>query len=74
LLARQSRRLRRRVQQLEGMLPIWSFFKSIRNERDEWVRIKKYVANHSKATFSHGLCPKCAHKEFGQFLPPNIRL
>jgi K+-sensing histidine kinase KdpD len=70
LLARQSRQLRRRVQQLEGMLPICSYCKSIRNEKDEWVRLEEYLSQHTEATLSHGLCPECARKEFGQFFPP----
>ncbi|HEY5041106.1 MAG TPA: hypothetical protein VIK53_03815 [Verrucomicrobiae bacterium] len=70
LLARQSRQLRRRVQALEGLLPICSFCKSIRNDRDEWVQIEKYIIGHTEATFSHGLCPDCARKHYGEFFPP----
>jgi K+-sensing histidine kinase KdpD len=70
LLARQARQLRRRVQALEELLPICSFCKSIRNERDEWIRLEEFMAQHSGATFSHGLCPDCAKKHYGDFYPP----
>jgi hypothetical protein len=70
LLARQARQLRRRVQALEELLPICSFCKSIRNERDEWIRLEEFMAQHSGTTFSHGLCPDCAKKHYGDFYPP----
>jgi hypothetical protein len=63
--------LRRRVEQLEGMLPICSFCKSIRNDHDQWVRLEEYIADHTKATFSHGLCPECARKQYGEFYRPD---
>jgi hypothetical protein len=68
-LGRQSRRLRQRVRTLEGLLPICSFCKSIRNDRGEWERVENYVSRHG-ATLSHGLCPDCAKKHYGEFYPP----
>jgi len=73
LLARQSRQLRQRVRALEGMLPICSFCKSIRNDREEWVRLEEYIAGHTEATFSHGLCPECARKQYGDFYRPGMK-
>lgn len=68
LLSRQSRQLRQRVRALEGMLPICSFCKSIRNEKEEWVKLEEYIAGHSEAQFSHGLCPACAQKHYGSLI------
>jgi hypothetical protein len=70
LLGRQSRKLRQRVQTLEGLLPICSFCKSIRDDKDEWVQLEAYMARHSGAVFSHGLCPVCAKKHYGELYPP----
>jgi len=70
LLGRQSRKLRQRVFVLEGLLPICSFCKSIRNDKSEWVKLEEYIAGHSRATFSHGLCPDCAKKHYGEFYRP----
>ena len=70
LLGRQSRKLRERVQALEGLLPICSFCKSIRDDKDEWVQLEDFMARHSGAVFSHGLCPVCAKKHYGDFCPP----
>jgi hypothetical protein len=70
LLGRQSRQLRQRVRALEGLLPICSFCKSIRNDKEEWVQLENFMARHSGAVFSHGLCPVCAKKHYGDFYPP----
>ncbi len=68
-LGRQSRQLRKRVQALEGMLPICSFCKCIRNEKEEWVQLENYISGHSKAIFTHGLCPDCATRHYGDYAP-----
>ena len=68
-LGRQSRQLRQRVRSLEGMLPICSFCKRIRDNGSNWVQMEQYISSHSEAEFSHGLCPDCAQKYFGGFEP-----
>jgi hypothetical protein len=70
MLGRQSRQLRQRVHALEGLLPICSFCKSIRDDKQEWVQLESFIASHSGAVFSHGLCPVCARKHYGEFYPP----
>lgn len=69
LLGKQSRQLRQRVHALEGLLPICSFCKSIRDEKQEWVKLEEYMTRHSGAVFSHGLCPICAKRHYGEFYP-----
>lgn len=44
---------------LEGLLPICSNCKSIRDEDDQWASLETYVQEHTAAKFSHGLCPAC---------------
>ena len=53
-----------RVKTLEGMLPICMHCKRVRNDAATWERIESYVARHSEATFSHGLCPECFEKNY----------
>jgi DNA-binding response OmpR family regulator len=48
-----------RVKQLQGLLPICSYCKRIRNDRNYWEQVDAYVASHSEAQFSHGVCPDC---------------
>lgn len=47
------------LHELGGYLPICSYCKKIRNDRNYWEQIESFVASHSNATFSHGICPEC---------------
>jgi hypothetical protein len=64
--ARQSRELARRVNLLEGILPICSLCKKIRDEHDNWQPVEIYVTNRSEALFSHSLCPDCLKRDYKQ--------
>jgi hypothetical protein len=47
------------VKQLSGLLPICSHCKKIRNDAGYWERIESYIAKHSAAQFTHGICVDC---------------
>jgi CheY-like chemotaxis protein len=47
------------VRKLQGLLPICSYCKKIRTDKQYWEEIEVYIAQHSEATFSHGVCPDC---------------
>ena len=49
----------KRVKQLQGLLPICSYCKKIRNDRNYWEQVDAYLASHSDVQFSHGVCPDC---------------
>jgi hypothetical protein len=49
----------RNVNLLQGLLPICSYCKKIRDEANHWHRVEAYVSDHSEVTFSHGVCPEC---------------
>ena len=51
-----------RVKQLHGLLPICSYCKKVRNDQNYWQQVESYVAEHSEAQFSHGICPECYQK------------
>ncbi len=59
-LAEFERAMDRRVKVLEGLLPVCSFCKNIRNDAGEWERMEAYISRRSEAAFSHGVCPSCA--------------
>ena len=63
-LADFERSLERRVKVLEGLVPICSLCKNIRNEAGEWERLEKYISRRSEAEFSHGICPSCSQKHY----------
>lgn len=48
-----------RVKMLQGLLPICSYCKKIRNDRNYWQQVEGYISDHSEAQFSHGICPDC---------------
>jgi hypothetical protein len=68
VVATQHRALRREVRVLEGLLPICSFCKKIRNEEGEWEVLESYITDKSEAKFSHGLCPVCLKEQYGEIL------
>jgi phosphoserine phosphatase RsbU/P len=47
------------VKKLEGIIPICGYCKKIRDDHDYWQNVESYVATHSEAEFSHGICPAC---------------
>jgi K+-sensing histidine kinase KdpD len=63
-LADFERSLQRRVKILEGMLPICSHCKNIRNDKGDWERMEAYISRRSEAEFSHGICPSCSDKHY----------
>jgi PAS domain S-box-containing protein len=50
------------VKRLEGLLPICAACKKIRDNSGSWQPVDVYVASHSEAEFSHGICPECSMK------------
>lgn len=49
---------------LQKIIPICAHCKQIRVETGEWSLIEEYIQRHAKVTFSHGLCPTCAHQHY----------
>jgi PAS domain S-box-containing protein len=53
-----------RVKLLSGLLPICAGCKMIRDDQGIWQSLEFYIAAHSEAEFTHGMCPQCS-QEFG---------
>jgi CHASE3 domain sensor protein len=47
------------VKQLRGLLPICAWCKKVRDDGDYWHAVDHYVAAHTDARFTHGMCPDC---------------
>ncbi len=58
------------IKQLQGMLPICSECKNIRDDKGYWNRIESYISEHSEVVFSHGICPDCAQKLYPELYHP----
>jgi hypothetical protein len=57
------------VKVLQGLLPICSYCKKIRDDGGYWQQVERYIAARSKADFSHGMCPDCGPKHFPDLYP-----
>jgi hypothetical protein len=64
--SRQTKELQRELTVLEGLLRICMFCKRIRDENENWQPIEGYISQRSDVDFSHGLCPECAQKHYGE--------
>jgi phosphoserine phosphatase RsbU/P len=58
-----------KVKQLQGLLPICSYCKRIRDDRNYWQQLEEYVGTHSGARFSHGICPTCYENLVKEYVP-----
>ncbi|MBI2788390.1 MAG: response regulator [Elusimicrobia bacterium] len=58
--------LTERVRTLEGILPMCAYCRRIRDERGAYQNLEDFVSDKTTAQFSHGVCPECAKKHFGE--------
>ncbi len=56
------------IQILQGLLPICSHCKKIRDEQGEWRQLERFIQENSEAEFSHSLCPECAQTIYPEFI------
>lgn len=61
------------VRTLRGILPICANCKNIRDDQGYWSNVETYLKQHTKAEFSHAVCPNCMNKLYPQFKPPQNR-
>ena len=54
------------IKQLQGILPMCSFCRKIRDDGDRWVPLEKFLLDHTDTKVSHGLCPACYKKHYGE--------
>jgi DNA-binding NtrC family response regulator len=64
-LSTQLKQSMKEINTLRGFLPICANCKKIRDDRGYWTQIETYISMHSEAEFSHGLCPECVVKLYG---------
>ncbi len=55
-----------RIKTLNGLIPICSTCKKIRDDKGYWNLIESYIESHSDAAFSHGICPDCSDELYGE--------
>jgi len=47
------------VKELQTILPICMYCKSIRNDENYWQTVEAYISHHTNTQFTHGICPSC---------------
>ncbi len=60
----ELKRARSHIDSLSRLLPICAICKKIRDVNGKWHEVESYVAEHSKAEFSHSICPGCAREHY----------
>lgn len=61
-LARRVRELEEALEReraLEGLLPICSYCKKVRDDHNYWQQVERYIESRADVHFSHGICPDC---------------
>ena len=66
-LVRDLQKALAEVKTLKGFFPICASCKKIRDDKGYWTQIEAYIRDHSEAEFSHGICPECMKKLYGNF-------
>lgn len=55
---------------LDGFISICASCKRVRGQDNEWTPVEAYVANKTDAKFSHGICPECKRRLYGDSSSP----
>ena len=68
-VAERTRQLQETVAKMDvlrGLLPICCSCKKIRDDQGYWRQVEQFVSQHTGARFTHGLCPDCEVKLYGE--------
>jgi response regulator RpfG family c-di-GMP phosphodiesterase len=47
------------LKKLQNLLPICSYCRKIRDDKNAWHGLEEYLHQHSDILFTHGVCPSC---------------
>ena len=56
------------INTLQGIIPICSNCKKVRNDKGYWGQVESYISEHSEVQFSHSICPDCAKELYGDYI------
>jgi PAS domain S-box-containing protein len=51
------------VKTLRDILPICSYCGKVRDDKDYWQTVERYISQNTTTQFSHGICPSCMESE-----------
>ena len=61
------------VKTLQGLIPICANCKKIRDDKGFWNQVEGYISQHTDVKFTHGICPDCAKKLYGDFYEKTLK-
>ncbi len=50
---------------LKGFIRTCAHCRKIRDDKGHWDNLENYIAKHTEAVFSHGICPTCLEENYG---------
>lgn len=50
------------IKALRGLIPMCAWCRNIRDDKGYWLKVEKYIEEHTDASFTHGICPRCMKK------------
>ncbi len=56
------------IKTLRDFIPICASCKSVRNDDGYWKQIELYISEQTGSKFSHGICPDCSKRLYGDFI------
>ena len=62
------------IKKLSGLIPICASCKKVRTDKGYWQQVEEYIAEHSDAGFSHGICPDCVKKLYPEHYEQYIEM
>lgn len=75
-LRRVSARLAQALEKItliEGLIPICSYCKSIRNDAGYWSSVEAFLKKHADVEFTHGVCQACIEQHFPEVAEAMLR-
>ncbi|HIJ91409.1 MAG: response regulator [Desulfobulbaceae bacterium] len=54
------------LKKLQSLLPICSYCRKIRDDKNAWHELEDYLYKNTDIVFTHGICPSCYDKEMAE--------
>ena len=60
----EKKKAEEEIMALQGIIPICSVCKEIRDDRGYWKKLENYISEHYETQFTHSLCDNCLEKYY----------
>ena len=59
------------INTLQGILPLCSFCKKVRDDKGYWEKVDVYLQKYTEADISHSICPECMKQHYPEVYKEN---